>query len=104
MLTEFVQDEIDALFESTLGKAVKKADLAGPGEHKTKDQADSTSKSKSKDKDKLKDRGGADKGEKKGKKRKEREEGGADKDLSDVLGAIRSAPKEDKGPKKRKRG
>ena len=97
------QDEIDALFESTLGKAVKKADLAGPGEHKTKDQEDGASKSKSKDKDKLKDRGGADKGEKKGKKRKEREEGGADKDLSDVLGAIRSAPKEDKGPKKKKR-
>ena len=57
---------------------------------------------KRKHKSKTKEQDG-DSSKKKSKKRKDREEGAADKDLDDVLGAIRSAPKEDKGPKKRKR-
>ncbi|TBU50501.1 ARM repeat-containing protein [Dichomitus squalens] len=86
------QDEIDALFDATLGKKVKKAELASVDKIKGKEDVESKSKSKTKD------------GEKKSKKRKDEEEGAAaDKDLSDVLGAIRSAPKDDKGPKKRKR-
>ncbi|RDX53030.1 ARM repeat-containing protein [Lentinus brumalis] len=83
------QDEIDALFDAKLGKKIKKAELAT--EDKPKEEPVGVKSSKD------------EKGEKKSKKRKDREEGGADRDLADVLGAIRSAPKEDKGPKKRKK-
>lgn len=104
------QDEIDALFDATLGKKVKKAELASvhqetkvqPEDEAGDDEGEPKSKSgfKSKSKSKHKEPGDADK-----KKRKDRgEEGEGDRDLTDVLGAIRSAPKEDKGPKKRKRG
>ncbi|RPD62032.1 ARM repeat-containing protein [Lentinus tigrinus ALCF2SS1-7] len=87
------QDEIDALFDATLGKKVKKAELSTstPEAKPSKEDTGTPAKSKS------------DKGEKKSKKRKDRDEGGTDRDLTDVLGAIRSAPKEDKGPKKRKK-
>ncbi|KAI0721971.1 armadillo-type protein [Cerioporus squamosus] len=87
------QDEIDALFDATLGKRVKKAELGSADKPKAKEE---TGHAPTKPKD--------EKGEKKSKKRKDREEGGgADRELTDVLGAIRSAPKEDKGPKKRKK-
>ncbi|KAI0643707.1 ARM repeat-containing protein [Trametes meyenii] len=90
------QDEIDALFDATLGKKVKKAELAAPAV----DNEQETDKARVE-----KERGG-EKGEKakgKSKKRKEREEGVEDRDLANVLGAIRAAPKDDKGSKKRKK-
>lgn len=87
------QDEIDALFDATLGKKVKKAELAG-----AEDGKEETNATHSKEcGDDVKS-----KGDRKSRKRKDREEGGASKDLEDVLGAIRSAPK-DKGAKKKKR-
>ncbi|KAH9853868.1 ARM repeat-containing protein [Lenzites betulinus] len=98
------QDEIDALFDATLGKRVKKAELASAPpvrEEPVAEVVDAKAK-------KHRSEGEREKGEKskgKSKKRKEREEGegGAeDRDLKDVLGAIRAAPKEDKGPKKRR--
>ncbi|KAI0334862.1 ARM repeat-containing protein [Cubamyces sp. BRFM 1775] len=92
------QDEIDALFDATLGKKVKKAELASSAKEQAgiATQSYHTVSERSHEKEK---RG-------KSKKRKEREDGGdaVDRDLRDVLGAIRAAPKEDKGPKKRKRG
>ena len=91
------QDEIDALFDATLGKKVKKAELASADKTGTSDKVESPSKSKSKAKEKEKG------GDKKSRKRKKGEEGAVeDRDLSDVLGAIRSAPKEDKGPKRKR--
>lgn len=90
------QDEIDALFDATLGKKVKKAELASADKTGTGDKVESPSKSKSKAK-------GEKDGDKKSRKRKKGEEGAVeDRDLSDVLGAIRSAPKEDKGPKRKR--
>ena len=89
------QDEIDAVFDATLGKKVKKAELAAPDE-------DVSAKTKSKDKDRDTDSRKSEK--KKGKRKRDGEEGGANAGLEDVLGAIRAAPKEDKGQKKRKRG
>ena len=65
-------DEIDALFEGTLGKKIKKGDLAKPEE---------TSKSKFK---------------------QDKHSKITDKSLLDVLGAIRAAPKDDKGPRKKR--
>ena len=89
------QDEIDALFDATLGKKVKKAELASNDKTGTGDKAESPSKSKAKEKEKD--------GDKKSRKRKKGEEDAVeDRDLSDVLGAIRSAPKEDKGPKRKR--
>ncbi|KAI0637703.1 ARM repeat-containing protein [Trametes polyzona] len=103
------QDEIDALFDATLGKKVKKADLAGaapppgPDTGKAKSQgAEEEKGAKEPAKEKEKEKG--EKGKGKSKKRKERDGDAGDRDLEDVLGAIRAAPKEDKGPKKRKRG
>ncbi|KAI0751271.1 ARM repeat-containing protein [Daedaleopsis nitida] len=95
------RDEIDALFDATLGKKVKKAELVGSagGESESKDKAQTESKSKSNE------RAGGDKDreeEKKERKRKNREESAADRDLIDVLGAIRSAPKEGKAPKRKR--
>ncbi|OSD01821.1 ARM repeat-containing protein [Trametes coccinea BRFM310] len=88
------QDEIDALFDATLGKKVKKAELASAAKEVAEPKGDAVEKVK---KVKEKSKG-------KSKKRKEREEGEdeVDKDLKDVLGAIRAAPKEDKGPKKKR--
>ncbi|KAH9894177.1 ARM repeat-containing protein [Cubamyces lactineus] len=95
------QDEIDALFNATLGKKVKKAELVSVA----KEKIDSVTRNgHAVDGGRHLER---EKG-RKGKRREERDEGGnavdVDKDLKDVLGAIRAAPKEDKGPKKRKRG
>ncbi|KAI0356684.1 ARM repeat-containing protein [Trametes cingulata] len=92
------QDEIDALFDATLGKKVKKAELASA-------KAASEETSPQKDKKERNEQEKGEKGKGKSKKRKEREEGegAVDKDLKDVLGAIRAAPKDDKGPKKKKR-
>ncbi|PIL36686.1 hypothetical protein GSI_00375 [Ganoderma sinense ZZ0214-1] len=98
------QNEIDALFDATLGKKVKRADLAGTDkvqESRVEDGAHEEG-AKHKHKTKSKEQDG-DSSKKKSKKRKDREEAPADKDLDDVLGAIRSAPKEDKGSKRRKR-
>ena len=93
------QDEIDALFDATLGKKVKKAELASTDKIGTGDKEESPSKSKAKVKEKEKEKDG----DKKSRKRKKGEEGAVeDRDLSDVLGAIRSAPKEDKGPKRKR--
>ena len=101
------QNEIDALFDATLGKKVKRAELANASADKgqaedTETDLQKGEEAKRKHKSKTKEQDG-DSSKKKSKKRKEREEAAADKDLDDVLGAIRSAPKEDKGPKKRKR-
>ena len=88
------QDEIDALFDATLGKKVKKAELSTAASKSSKEENDTPRKAKS-----SRD----EKGEKKSKKRKDRDDGGVDRDLTDILGAIRSAPKDDKGSKKRKK-
>ncbi|KAM5532714.1 hypothetical protein V8D89_013606 [Ganoderma adspersum] len=101
------QNEIDALFDATLGKKVKRAELANASADKGQaENAESDlqgkERAKQKHKSKTKEQDG-DSSKKKSKKRKDREEGAADKDLDVVFGAIRSAPKEDKGPKKRKR-
>ncbi|KAI0676770.1 ARM repeat-containing protein [Trametes maxima] len=89
------QDEIDALFDATLGKKVKKAELAAP----TMDIEREADKTQVEERDDKK----SERGKGKSKKRKEREEGGEDRDLKDILGAIRAAPKDDKGLKKRKK-
>ncbi|KAI1793004.1 ARM repeat-containing protein [Ganoderma leucocontextum] len=94
------QNEIDALFDATLGKRVKRAELADVNKVQRQD-AESDSEEKG-SKSKSRKQGGDSDSKKKSKKRKDREDGTADKDLDDVLGAIRSAPKEDKGSKKRK--
>ena len=89
-----LQDEIDALFDATLGKKVKKAELSTSASKSSKEENDTPRKAKS-----SRD----EKGDKKNKKRKDRDDGGADRDLTDILGAIRSAPKDDRGSKKRKK-
>ncbi|CDO74124.1 hypothetical protein BN946_scf185043.g174 [Trametes cinnabarina] len=96
------QDEIDALFDATLGKKVKKAELASAAKEVAETRNDIVEKAKEVKEKSEKEKG---KSKSKSKKRKEREEGeeAVDKDLMDVLGAIRAAPKDDKGPKKRKR-
>ncbi|OBZ71991.1 Nucleolar protein 9 [Grifola frondosa] len=66
------EDEIDALFDATVGKKVKKGEL---GEAAMLTKQATTGK----------------------------EDIAADKNLKDVLGAIRSAPKDDKGHRKKKR-
>ncbi|KAI0662958.1 ARM repeat-containing protein [Cubamyces menziesii] len=93
------KDEIDALFDTTLGKKVKRAELASVA----KEKPDGVTRSGhaadgGKDLEREKRR--------KSKKRKEREgsDNAVDRDLKDVLGAIRAAPKAEKGPMKRKRG
>ncbi len=98
------QDEIDALFDATLGKKIKKAGLTSTAAAQEDGAAEvvagkATKHGEGDNKEKEA------KGKGKSKKRKERDEGDdvEDKDLRDVLGAIRAAPKEDKGPK-RKRG
>ncbi|TFY54753.1 hypothetical protein EVJ58_g8672 [Rhodofomes roseus] len=88
------EDEIDALFESTLGRKVKKSELkpvgGGDVDGKTRVEVD---------KDDEPTRAG-----KKGKKGKG-EMKSEDKDLRDVLGAIKAAPKDDGGKgKKGKKG
>lgn len=97
------QDEIDALFDATLGKKTKKAGLASTAAQEDGATEAATGKVK-KHREGVHDEKVV-KGKGKSKKRKERDEGddAEDKDLKDVLGAIRAAPKEDKGPK-RKRG
>lgn len=96
------QNEIDALFDATLGKKVKRAGLAREGNEA--DAGNGLLEKGAKEKHKSKSKGqDGDLSKKKSKKRKDREEGATDKELDDVLGAIRSAPKEDKGHKKRKR-
>ncbi|KAI0771524.1 ARM repeat-containing protein [Trametes elegans] len=84
------QDEIDALFEATLGKKVKKAELA------TANATEGDSHRKHEEKEK------SEKGKSKSKKRKERDGESEDRSLQDVLGAIRAAPKDDKGHKKKR--
>lgn len=70
------EDEIDELFDNTLGKKIKRAGLADEEQAKTK----STEKNKTK------------------------AEGVQDKGLKDVLGAIQSAPKgDDRGHGKKKK-
>ena len=93
------KDEIDALFDTTLGKKVKRAELASVA----KEKPDGVTRGGhaadgGKDLEREKRR--------KSKKRKEREgsDNAVDRDLKDVLGAIRAAPKAEKGPMKRKRG
>ena len=88
--TQQPQDEIDAVFGAALGKKVKKAELAAAADGHTTSKAASDVRRKEH------------KGEKRGKRKRARDEG-ADVGLEDVLGAIRSAPKEDKGSKKRKK-
>lgn len=97
------QDEIDALFDATLGKKTKKAGLASTAAQE--DGATEVAAGKAKKHREGDHKEKEAKGKGKSKKRKERDEGddAEDKDLKDVLGAIRAAPKEDKGPK-RKRG
>ena len=85
------QDEIDAVFGAALGKKVKKAELAAAADGETTSKAASDVKRKEH------------KDEKRGKRKRARDEEGTDAGLEDVLGAIRSAPKEDKGSKKRKK-
>ncbi|KAH9831022.1 ARM repeat-containing protein [Rhodofomes roseus] len=86
------EDEIDVLFESTLGRKVKKSELkpvgGGDVDGKTRVEVD---------KDEEPARAG-----KKGKKRKG-EMKNEDKDLRDVLGAIKAAPKDDGGKGKKGR-
>ncbi|KAL1937556.1 hypothetical protein VTO73DRAFT_13051 [Trametes versicolor] len=98
------QDEIDALFDATLGKKTKKAGLAStaPAQEDGATEAAAGKAKKHREGDHKEKEA---KGKGKSKKRKERDEGddAEDKDLKDILGAIRAAPKEDKGPK-RKRG
>ncbi|KAI8985005.1 ARM repeat-containing protein [Trametes punicea] len=98
------QDEIDALFDATLGKKVKKAELVSAAKELAESKEKSGDKVKGSKERSEKEEG--EKGKAKSKKREVPEEGesAVDKDLKDVLGAIRAAPKEDKGPKKRKRG
>ena len=83
------QDEIDAVFDATLGKKVKKAELATGV-----DTANAHSKPKEKQRGEK---------EKKSKRKRHQEDEGAYDGLADVLGAIRSAPKEDNVSKKRKK-
>ncbi|KAI0786442.1 armadillo-type protein [Abortiporus biennis] len=78
------EDEIDQLFDTAIGKKVKRADLSS---NVNEEPESAQAKSKSK-----KD------------KRDVEPEEGVDKSLHDVLGAIKAAPKnEDKGHKKRKK-
>ncbi|KAI0829359.1 ARM repeat-containing protein [Trametes gibbosa] len=95
------QDEIDALFDATLGKKIKKAELASAAQVPERVSTEEKAKRHSGE-----GREKSEKGKGKSKKRKERDEGEGtveDRDLKDVLGAIRAAPKEDKGPKKKRR-
>lgn len=75
-------NEIDQLFEEKLGKKVKKAGLGG----------DATSQPAAPKVDGTKD-----------KKRRKGEDEGKDKDLKDILGAIKAAPKDDKSHKRKKK-
>ncbi|KAF9004819.1 armadillo-type protein [Cyathus striatus] len=78
------EDEIDALFDSALGKRVKKAAL---GDHVDVPKPDAISKTKT------------EKDEKSKKKERRKDDDG----LQDVLGAIRAAPKDDKSHKKKRK-
>ncbi|GJE84753.1 nucleolar protein 9 [Phanerochaete sordida] len=81
------EDEIDALFEQKLGKKVKKAGLApdAPPAPAAAAPQDGTKDGKER-------------------KRKKGDEGEKDKDLTDILGAIKAAPKgEDKSRKHKKK-
>ena len=88
------QDEIDAVFDATLGKKVKKAELV----------TDAHAKAAPEVRDDVRE--DARKGDKKKNSKRKRgkdEDGSAETGLEDVLGAIRAAPREEKGSKKRKK-
>ena len=79
-----VEDEIDQLFEEKLGKKVKKAGLG----------VDASAPSAPKVNQKV---------EVKEKKRRKHDAAAEDRDLQDVLGAIKAAPKDDKSHKRKKK-
>jgi nucleolar protein 9 len=81
-------DEIDQLFEEKLGKKVKKAVLGS--EVPTSQAAVSPEEPKERKKDRKR-------------RKDEDEDGGKDKNLRDILGAIKAAPKDDKSHKRKKK-
>lgn len=81
------EDEIDQLFEQKLGKKIKKAGLAPETPPPTVALEQETQAKDPKER-----------------KRKKGDDDGRDKDLKDILGAIKAAPKgEDKGRKHKKK-